>query len=101
MKPSRASPSPVEGRLAGGAHGGRQQRVEQPHRQFAGLDALVALLVLVDHGRRRAVGAAARLAEGDVLAGDVLQLDGHVLEHMAEPGALVLGMRRMKPPGSP
>ncbi len=32
----------------------------------------------------------ARLAEGDVLAGDVLQLDRDVLEHVAEPGALVL-----------
>ena len=33
---------------------------------------------------------AAGLAEGDGFPGDVLQLDGHVFEHVAEPGALVL-----------
>jgi hypothetical protein len=69
---------------------GRQQRTQQPQRQFAGLDAFVALRVLVHHRvDARSVGAA-RLAEGDVLAGDVLQFDGHVLEDMPEPGAVGL-----------
>ena len=40
--------------------------------------------------RRPARAGAARLAEGDFLARDVLQLDGDVLEHVAQPGAFVL-----------
>jgi hypothetical protein len=76
---------------AGGLKLGRQQSAQQPHGQLAGLDAFVALRVLVDHGvdARPAIDAA-RLAEGDVFTGDVLQLDGHVLEDMAQPRAFAL-----------
>src|SRR5690606_3903213 len=52
----------------------------------------LALLVLVDHGvhARAVLADAAGATEGHVLAGDVLQFDGHVFEHMAQPGALAL-----------
>ena len=49
------------------------------------------LLVLVDHVVHARVAGAARLAEGDLRAREVLELDGHVLEDVPEPGAAVLG----------
>ena len=67
-----------------------QQREEQAHGELAGGDAFLALGVLVDDGVEARPVEAARLAERDVLAGDVLQLEGDVLEHVPEPGALVL-----------
>jgi len=72
----------------------RQQRRQQAQAQFTRFDAFVALLVLIDHGvdaRAAAIGIhAARLAEAHFLAGDVLQLNGHVLQHVPQPGALLL-----------
>src|SRR3546814_15102385 len=69
-----------------------QQRFEQPQRQFAGADADFLLLVLVDDRihARTVLGDAAGLADVDVFAGHVLQLDRHVLEHVTQPGALAL-----------
>ena len=62
-------------------------------------DAL--LLVLVDHVVVAGAPVAARLAEDDVGAGELLQLDRDVLEHVTEPGAAVLVRRRTKPPSAP
>jgi hypothetical protein len=67
---------------------GREQRRHQPHREFAGLESLIALLVLVDHVVDALGARATGLAEGDRDAGHILHLDGDVLEHVAEPGAL-------------
>ena len=62
----------------------------QPEREIAGGFGDPLLLVLVDDviAARRAF--AARLAEHDLRAGDLLQLDGDVLEHVAEPRPAVL-----------
>ena len=68
----------------------RQQRAQQPQRQFAGGDALVALLVLIDHGIDARPAGASRLAEGHLLAGDVLQFQRDVLQYVAQPRPLVL-----------
>ena len=88
---ARLGPVPVVGHHAFRAKLGRQQRAQQLQRQFTGLDAFVALGVFVDHGVDAGPpGHAARLAEADVFTGDVLQLDGHVFEHMPQPGALLL-----------
>ena len=66
----------------------RQQRGQQAQPELAGRNAFVALRVLVDDGVASGGTGAARLAEGHRLTGDILQLDGHVLEHVAEPGAV-------------
>ena len=91
MKSSRASgqlqPSGTE--PAGRSDVG-QQRAQQPQAEVAGRDAFVALRVFVDDGVDARLVGAARLAERDFLAGDVLQLDRDVLEHVAEPRAFVL-----------
>ena len=68
-------------------------------RQVGGLVPHLSLLVfeddVIDAG---AVVDGARLPEGDVLAGDVLQLDGDVLEHVTEPRPLILGHAPDEPP---
>ncbi len=87
---ARRRPVPALGHGAGGAQLVGQQRAQQAQRQLAGRDAFLALGVFIDDGVEARAIQAARLAEGDVLAGDVLQLERHVLEHVAEPGALVL-----------
>ena len=86
---ARFRPVPVLGHAAFGLEFLRQQRAEQAQGQFAGFDAFFALRIFV-HDRIHAGLAvdAARLAEGDVFAGDVLQFDGDVFEHMAQPGAV-------------
>ena len=70
----------------------RQQRRQQFQRQFAGGDAFLLLRVFVDHGVNAGpiLADAAGLAEGDVFAGHVLQLDGDVFQHMSQPGAFDL-----------
>ena len=83
-------PAPALGHRAGRADRFRQQRAQQPQAQLSGGDAFVALLVFVDHGVDAGRTGAAGLAEGDCFARQVLQFDGHVLEHVAEPGAFVL-----------
>ncbi len=91
MNSSRASAqAPTLGYAARGAQLLGQQRAEQAQAELAGGDAFVALRVLVDDRVHPGRARAARLAEGDRFAGDVLQLDRHVLEHVAEPGALAL-----------
>ena len=93
MKSSRASSHcQSSGTLPGGRRSAGSSECSSFSAEIAGRDALLLLRVLVDHvSRRRAIVAdAARLAERDVLAGDVLQLDRDVLEHVAEPGAVVL-----------
>ena len=59
-------------------------------RQLARLEADLRLLVLVDDVVLAGLAGAAGLAEGHRRPGDVLQLDRHMLQHMAEPGALAL-----------
>ena len=87
---ARLGPAPALGHDVSRTNRIRQQRAEQAQPEFARGDAFVALLVLVDDRVDARRSGAARLAESDLLAGDVLQLDRHVLEHMTEPGALVL-----------
>ena len=68
-----------------------QQREQQQQPELAGLDADFRLLEL-EHDLVDARGSRrARLAEGDARARGVLQLDRDMLEHVAQPGALVLG----------
>jgi hypothetical protein len=71
-------------------HVRRQQRVQQVEREVAGGLADALLLVLVDDEVLPGVAGAAGLAERDLGAGQDLDLDGDVLEHVAEPGAAVL-----------
>ena len=87
---ARFRPAPAFGHRAGRAQRLGQQRAQQPQAELAGGDAFVALRVFVDDGVDAGLAGAARLAERDFLARDVLQLDGDVLEHVAEPRALVL-----------
>ena len=87
---ARLGPVPAFGHAVRRADRVGQQRAQQPQRQFAGGDAFVALRVFVDDRVDARRAGAARLAERDVLAGDVLQFDRDVLEHVAEPGAFVL-----------
>ena len=83
-------PVPAFGHAVCGADRVGQQRAQQPQREFAGSDALVALRIFVDDRVDARRAGAARLAEGDVLTRDVLQFDRDVFEHVAEPGAFVL-----------
>ena len=71
--------------------------MQQGERQPARLHAHVFLLVLVDHVVVAARPLRAGLPEGDALAGDVLQLQRHVLQDVAHPGAFALG----QPPDEP
>ena len=68
----------------------RQEGVEQLEAELARLQADLRLLVLVDDEVLAGLARAPGLAEGDGRAGDVLQLDRDMLEHVAEPGALAL-----------
>ena len=65
-----------------------QKEREQLQAELARLQTDLRLLVLVDHEVFAGLTGATGLAECDRRAGDVLQLDRHMLEHMAEPGAL-------------
>ena len=87
---ARRRPVPALGHAAGGPEFLRQQRAEEAQRELARGDAFLALGVFIDDGIEAGLVEAARLAEGDVLARDVLQFERDVLEHVAEPGALVL-----------
>ncbi len=95
---ARLRPVPAFRNAVGGAQLRRQQREQQAQTELAGGDALVALRVLVDHRVDPGTPGAARLAEGHFLAGDVLQLDGDVLEHVAEPGTIALAHAPQQPP---
>jgi hypothetical protein len=86
---ARFGPVPAFGHAFGRADCVGQQRAKQPEREFAGGDALVTLRVFIDDRVDARCAGAARLAERDVLARDVLQFDRDVLEHVAEPGAFV------------
>ena len=86
---ARSGPVPALGHGASGAQFLRQQRAEEPECQLARGDAFLAFCVLVDDGIVPGLVRAPGLAEGHVLASDILQLERHVLEHVAEPGALV------------
>ena len=61
--------------------------VEEAHGQRAGGDADVFLGVGVDDVVDAALAGAARLAAGDLGAGQVLQLEGDVLDDVPHPGA--------------
>jgi hypothetical protein len=75
----------------------RQQRAQQGDAQFARGDSLIALRVFIHDRVDPAHVGAARLAERDILAGDILQLDRHMLEHVAEPGALAFAQTPDEP----
>ena len=70
---------------------GRQEIVDERQREVARGLADALLLVLEDHVVVAGRAFAAGLAEDGVRSGELLQLDGDVLEHVAEPGAAVLG----------
>jgi hypothetical protein len=74
---------------AGRSFSGRSEQ-QQAHRKLARSDAFFALGIFIDDGVEAGTVQATRLAEADVLAGDVLQFQRDVFEHVAEPGALVL-----------
>ena len=76
-----------------------QQRLEQLQRQAAGLQAHLGLLVAVDHVVAPRLARGPRLAEGDLGAGNALDLDGAVLQHMSEPGAVILAQPPHEPAG--
>jgi hypothetical protein len=88
---ARACPSSQSGGVTDAGPPGSSE-VESFQREFAGGDALLLLRVFVHHRihARSLVADAAGAAEGDVLAGDVLQLDRDMFEHVPEPGAFVL-----------
>src|SRR5581483_11064355 len=67
--------------------------------ELAGRDALISLLVLVDDRIDPGRSCTASLAERHFLAGNVLQLDGHMLENVTEPGPLILAHAAQKPAG--
>ena len=70
---------------------GRQQGAEQAQRRARRPRARPPLLVAVDDVvHARAAPALRVLPKLTGVAGEALQLDRHVLEHVAEPGALVL-----------
>ncbi len=71
--------------------------MQEGERQPAGLHAHVFLLVLVDHVVMPARPLRAGLPEGDALPGHVLELQRHVLQDVAHPGAFALG----QPPDEP
>ena len=71
----------VEGRVVG-----RHEVVDQPDGLPAGLDADLLLAVLEDHVVAAVLAGAAGLAVADVRAGEVLELQGDVLGHVARPG---------------
>ena len=87
---ARFGPAPALGHAVRGTQRRGKQRAQEPQSELARGDPLVALGVLVDDHVQAGSAGAARLAEGDALARHVLQLDRDVLEHVAEPGALVL-----------
>ncbi len=80
---ARFLPLPVIGDRTLRADRGRQQRTQQLESQIAGCDAFITLRILIDHGIDARRAGAARFAEGDLLAGNILQLDGDVFEDMS------------------
>ena len=79
---SSSSRDEVEVRL-----GAVDEVVEEAHGELAGGDADVFLGVGVDDVVDAALAGAARLAAGDLGAGQVLQLQGDVLDDVPHPGA--------------
>ena len=71
----------VEGRVVR-----RDEVVDQPDGLPAGLDPDLLLAVLEDHVVAAVLAGAAGLAVADVRAGEVLELQGDVLGHVAGPG---------------
>jgi hypothetical protein len=64
--------------------------MQEVQGQLARLDPRELLLVLEHHVVDTALVRGAGLAEGHLVAGDALQFQHHVLEHVAQPGPLVL-----------
>jgi len=77
----------------------RQERAEQAHPELTGRNAFVALLVFVHNGVDTRRPGAASLAERDFLTGNILQLNGHMLEDVPEPRSLVFPHPPEKPSG--
>ncbi len=96
---ARLLPVPVRGNGPLRADRGGQQRTQQPKPKIAGRDPFIALRVFIHDCIKARRPCAARLAEGDFLAGDILQLDGDMLEHMPEPGTLILAHPAKKAAG--
>ena len=77
------------------------QQVEQQHqRNAAGLQPHVALVVLEDHVVVGKVARGAGAPKGDIRPRHALHLNGDMLHHMPQPGALVLTHPTHKPSGS-
>jgi hypothetical protein len=72
----------VGGRLAG------EDALEDPHRLLAGVDAGLLDPVLEDHLVHTGILGRVALAEEGVHVGQPLELEGHVLGDVAQPGAL-------------
>src|SRR5580704_494130 len=87
---ARLRPLPPGRHAALGLQALRQQGTQQAQAKLPRRNSFIALRVLVDHRVHPRRPGAACLAEGHLFAGDVLQLDGNVLEYMAEPGAFPL-----------
>jgi hypothetical protein len=81
---------PVRRQDAVGAQLVRQETVQQGEREVSGLSPYFLLTILVDDAVLARLARGARLAEGDLGPGDVLQLDGAMLQDVAEPRALIL-----------
>ena len=67
----------------------REQAMQQVHGKVSRFKANVFLLVFKDHVVNAGAPGATRLSERHFHTGNVLKLDRHVLQHVAEPGALV------------
>ncbi len=63
---------------------------QQPHRQFARRKADIALMVLIDHVVLTDNPGAARTAKGDIRACNILHFYCAMLQHMTQPGPVIL-----------
>ena len=94
---ARLGPVPVFRHGIGWTDGRGQERAQEPQSQLTGGDTLIALRVLVDNAVDPRRASAAGLSECDCFAGNILQLDGDVLEHVPQPSPFVLAHPAQEP----